>query len=203
MHWQYTKRPDLKIAINLDNNVWDFLFQKEIDLGSELPLDQFAIFITREIEIEASKIRDNPLKITLTDYIARTIASCDITTTSVFGFATNGPGPQRRGGFGQGMWQSQTEREFYAAISEKYLLGKAEKNSQLTDNEGDAAVAAQSFFSIVLTCERPDKSGPLKFAAEHGGKVLYLKSYDPSYLNGFDRSGLTLKAYITDFYQKI
>jgi hypothetical protein len=196
MQWQYTKRPDLKIAITLDNNVWDFLFQKGIDLASELPRDQFAIFITREVEIETLAIPAHPSKSELKDYITRTIASCDITTTSVFGFAQEGPGPQRVGGFGQGTWQSQTEREFYAAIREQYLLGKGKKNSQLTGNEGDAAVAAQSFFSIVLTCERPDKSGPLRFAAEHGGKILYLKDFD-------HQSGLTLKTYIAAFYQQM
>jgi len=197
MQWPYKKRTDGKIAITLDNNVWDFLFLKQIDLAVELPPEEFAIFITREVEIETLAIpAADPTKAALKDYIARTIVSCDIKTTSVFGFASShGPGPQRLGGFGQGTWQSQTEREFYAAIRERYLFGKGEKNSQITGNEADAAVAAQSFFSIALTCERADKSGPLRFAAEHGGKILYLE--------GFDRSGLTLKAYVASFYQQI
>jgi hypothetical protein len=42
-------------------------------------------------------------------------------TTWVFGFASNGPGKQRLGGFGQGMWQFRSEREFYDAIKERYL----------------------------------------------------------------------------------
>jgi hypothetical protein len=195
MHWQYTKRPDGKIAITLDNNVWNFLFQKGIDLALELPSEKFAIFITREVEIETLAIPAKASKTALKDYIAQTIASCNIRTTSVFGFARSGPGPQRLGGFGQGTWQSRTEQEFYAAIRERYLLGKSQTKSQLTKNEGDAAVAARSFFSIALTCERPNKSGPLRFAAERGGKILYLES--------FDRSGLTLKAYIEVFYQQI
>jgi hypothetical protein len=195
MHWQYTKRHDGKIAITLDNNVWDFLFLKELDLASELPLDQFAIFITREVEIEGLAIPTNASKTPIKDYISRTIVSCDIRTTSAFGFATDGPGEQRVSGFGQGTFQSQTEREFYAAISEQYLIGKCRKKSQLTGNEGDAAVAAKSFSSIVLTCELPDTKGPLHFAAEHGGKILYLE--------GFDRSRLTLKAYVANLYQQI
>ena len=64
--------------------------------------------------------------------------------------------------------------------------------SQLAKNEADAAVAAQSFFSIALTCEKPGKSGPLRFAAERGGKVLYLPD--------IDRSGLSLKEYIAAFH---
>jgi hypothetical protein len=195
MHWQYTKRPDGKIAITLDNNVWNFLFDKNIDLASELPADLFTIHITREIEIETLAIPDRDSKKALKEYIAGTIASCGIKTTWVFGFAHEGPGPQRHGGFGVGTWQSQTEQEFYAAIRERFLIGKSQKNSMLSDNEGDAAVAAKSFSSIALTCELPDKIGPLRFASEHGGKVLYLES--------FERSGLTLRVYIETLYQEI
>jgi hypothetical protein len=195
MPWEYAKRLDGKIAVTLDNNVWDFLFLKELDLASELPLDQFAILITREVEIETSAIPAHPSKTALKEFIARTIVNCSIRTTSVFGFATAGPGPQRVGGFDQGTWQSQTEREFYAAIKDRYLIGKNEKNSQLTDNEGDAAVAAKSFSSIVLTCELPKKSGPLRFAAEHGGKILYLADFDPG--------KKALRAYIETFYHQI
>ena len=128
----------------------------------------------------------------LKEYIDRTIAQCGIRTTSVFGFATEGLGPQRVGGFNQGTWQSQTEREFYDAIRQQYLFGKKETNSQLTKNEGDAAVAAQSFFSIALTCENPNKNGPLRFAAERGGKVLFLRD--------LERCGKTLKASIVELH---
>ena len=195
MQWQYRKRSDGIIAITLDNNVWDFLFQRKLDLASELPSDQFAIFIPREVEIETLAIPANDSKIALKEFIARTIDICGIRTTSVFGFAREGSGPQRVGGFGQGTFQSQTEREFYAAISKQYLLGKREMKSQLTKNEGDAAVAVASFSSIVLTCELPNTSGPLRFAAEHGGKILYLED--------FNRSGLSLNAFIMNFYQQI
>jgi hypothetical protein len=41
-------------------------------------------------------------------------------------------------------------------------------------NEGDAAVAVLSFFSVVLTNERPENTGPLRFAFENGGKIFYL-----------------------------
>jgi hypothetical protein len=93
-----------------------------------------------------------------------------------------------------GVWRSQTETEFYAAIRQRFLVGKSQKKSELSDNEGDAAVAAKSFSSIALTCELPNKPGPLSFASAHGGKVLYL--------DGFKQSGLTLRGLIEDFYQK-
>jgi hypothetical protein len=78
---------------------------------------------------------------------------------------------------------------------EPHAVGKSHKKSQLSDNEGDAAVAAQSFSSLAITCELPGKPGPLRFAAEHGGKVLYLDT--------FRGSGLTLREFIENFYQNI
>jgi hypothetical protein len=194
MNWQYNKRADGKIAVSLDNNVWNFLFDRSINLASELPSDEFVIFIPREVEIEKDAIPLKESKASLKAYIAQTIADCDIKTTFVLGFAIVGPGPQRVGGFGQGTWQSRTESEFYAAIREQFLIGQREMRSQLSKNEGDAAVAAQSFFSIVLTGESRKVNGPLRYAADHGGAVLYL--------DGFDGSGLTLKEYIMSFYQQ-
>lgn len=195
MVWSYIRRPDGKIAVTLDNNVWDFLFDRKIDLASEFTSDKFSVFITREVEIEGLAIPDDELKAPLKDYITQTIALCGIRTTSVFGFSTPDVVLQRWGGWGQGTWQSQTEREFYNAIRERFLLGKGETNSKLTKNEGDAAVAVQSFFSVALTCEKPNKSGPLRFAAEHGGKVLYLTK--------LDQTGLTLKEYVTAFHRQV
>jgi hypothetical protein len=51
MNWTYTKRTDDKIAVTLDNNVWNFFFDRRMNLAEELPGDQFALFITREVEI--------------------------------------------------------------------------------------------------------------------------------------------------------
>ena len=100
MNWQYTKRGDGLIAVTLDNNVWDFLFARKIDLAAELPSDEFAVFITREVEIESMAIPDAESKAMLKEYIARTMARCGIKTTAVFGFAMDGPGPQRVGRMG-------------------------------------------------------------------------------------------------------
>jgi hypothetical protein len=189
MPWQYTKRLDGKIAVTLDNNVWHFLSLRKLNLALELPPDEFAIFIPREVEIETEKT-----PVDVKDYIARTIADCGIKTTSVFGFARKDFGHERYGGFSQGAFQSQTEREFYAAIFERFLVGRREKGSGLTENEADAAIAAQSFFSIVLTCESRKVNGPLRYAAEHGGKILYLDDFNPC--------KQTLKAGIKALYQQ-
>jgi hypothetical protein len=189
--WQFKKRDDGKIGVTLDNNVWDFLFSENLNLASELPPDRFAIFITRQVKIEAEAIPNT--KTPLKEYITRTIESCNIKTTSVFGFASEGTKKQRVGGFGQGVWQSRTETEFYEAI-QQYLASDKEMGSELSKNEGDAAVAAQSFFSIVLTCESPKNGGPLRFANENGGKVLYLKN--------FDRTTMTLRDLVQNCHEQ-
>jgi hypothetical protein len=97
--------------VTLDNNVWNFLFDRRMERSVELPTSEFFISITREVEIEGMAIPDNAVK-----DIKRTIESCDIKTTSVFGFTVPGLVHQRVGGWGSGTWQSQTEREFYDAI---------------------------------------------------------------------------------------
>jgi len=184
-----------KIALTLDNNVWDFLFLRGIDLAMELPSDEFTISITREVEIETLAIPPKESKEALKAYIDQTIEKCDIRTTSVFGFAHNNPNkPQTMGGFGQGTWQSEAAAKFYKEISPLYLIGKKDTNSLLSGNQADAAVAAKSLSSIALTCESPLKSGPLRYASEHGGKVLYL--------GDFDASGQTLRDFIKAFHTK-
>jgi hypothetical protein len=190
--WQFKKREDGKIGVTLDNNVWDFLFSGNFDLALELPPDHFAVFITRQVEIETEAIPNT--KTPLKEYISRPIEGCHMKTTSVFGFASEGTKKQRVGGFGQGVWQSQTETEFYEAIRMQYLANNKEMGSELFKNEGDAAVAAQSFFSIVLTRESPKNTGPLRFANENGGKVLYLRNFDPT--------TMTLRAFVENCHQQ-
>jgi len=65
-------------------------------------------------------------------------------------------------------------------IRRQHLLGKSDKGSGLTGNEADVAVAVSFFFSVVVTNEKPNKSGPLRVAAENDGKGLYLTTSDQS-----------------------
>ena len=69
------------------------------------------------------------------------------------------------------------------------------RNSELSNNEGDAAVAAQSFASIALTCEKLTKQGPLRFARENGGAVLYLPD--------LTQSGQSLQDFVKSYYSQL
>jgi hypothetical protein len=112
MQWQFTKRTDGKIAITLDNNVWNFLFDQQINLAAELSSERFAIYITREVEIETLAIPNHESKKELKEYIDKTIETCGIETTYVFGFAHEGSGPQRHGGFDVGCGSPERKPSF-------------------------------------------------------------------------------------------
>ena len=78
MDWNFAKRADSRIAITLDNNVWNFFFEAGTKLCGELPRERFVLFITREVEIETLAIPNEEAKTGLKRYIAETIESCGI-----------------------------------------------------------------------------------------------------------------------------
>jgi uncharacterized ubiquitin-like protein YukD len=186
----YQNRADGRIAVTIDSNVWNLFERLDLRLAIELPAKRFILFIPRQIEIEIAAIPDRPEKAGIRAYIAREMTDSAIGVTAVFGFARQGSGPERHGGFGFGTFQSEDARAFYAAISETYLLNRRTKGSGLTDNEGDAAVAAASLSSVVLTLDI--KPGPLRAALDHGGKVLDMTP--------FESSGLSLEDYIAAYH---
>jgi hypothetical protein len=51
---------------------------------------------------------------------------------------------------------------------------KGMRTTGLAKNQADASLAVRSFDSIVLTNEGKENSGPLRLAAEQGGRVVYL-----------------------------
>lgn len=185
----YRRRDDGKISVTIDSNVWNWFFDRDVRLSEALPPSRFLLFIPRHVEIELSAIPDT--KVELKAYIERETADGRVRVTATFGFARQDGGPERCGGFGFGTFQSEDERNFYGAIRERYLLGRPSKGSQLTGNEADAAVAAASLSSVVLTLDAT-KPGPLRAAADHGGKVFDLRA--------FERSDLPLAASIERYH---
>jgi hypothetical protein len=186
----YQPRLDDLIAVTIDSNVWNLLFDLNLDLATELPADRFKLFIPREVEIELAAIPECTEKRALKNYIRTQIDAAQVHTLWVFGFDNDGDGPQRCGGFDVGTWQSETERKFYDLICERYLLGKTTTNSQLSRNEGDAALGANSFSSVVLTLDL--KQGPLTVALANGGKILDMRP--------FREAGMDLASYVTAYY---
>lgn len=176
----------MTVHVYIDSCAWNFLFRSQIDLGSELPQDRYQIHMTREVEIEIGAIpetgKDGTDNRPLKQYIAASIAQNKVATTGTFGFQTLEPDGtpskvQIHVGFGQGNFQSNEERAYYASPEiKKQILGKPKKNSGLSANQGDASLAIHANSAVILTDESPNKPGPLKIAASKGGKIVYLSA---------------------------
>jgi hypothetical protein len=167
--WAYQRRPDGLISVSLDNNILDFLFDRRdsIRLDQEFPRAQFCLFIPREVEIEHRAIPEQR-RADLKQFIRDTIDSCGIKTTGYFGFAT--AEPQRFMPFGHGTFISLEEVARLEVLRKQFIKPKL-KGSGLAHNETDISLANSAFSSVVVTA---DKSPPLRFAAERGGKVVVL-----------------------------
>ncbi len=189
----------MSIAVYIDSCAWNYLFDHSIDLEVELPRDRFSVYVTREVEIELEAIpdvgSDGTDKGSLKRYINQNIDQKPVKTSSFFGFQTlepdGTPSPlQVNGGFDVGTWPSEEEQDFYSKpeITQQLQSMKRTK-SGLGKNQADASLGAKSLSAIVLTNERMDKAGPLKVAADLGGKVVYLSAQ-------VKPSGLTIGDYL-------
>ena len=188
----------MTFSVIIDSCAWNYLFAHHVDLAEVFPRDEYTLFVTREVEIEILATpdvgKDGEDKRPLKSYVANNIETHSVRTSSVFGFASVEPDGslskvQVYGGFGQGTWQSENDRRWYNSCEIKSLLhGKARKKSGLSANQADASLAVRSFDSIVLTNECKEKNGPLRLAAEQGGRVVFLADVE--------LSGLTLRDYV-------
>lgn len=187
-------------SVYIDSCAWNYLFDNCINLAVELPCKEFTIIQERHVEIEIESMpdvgKDGKDKRPLKNYIRNSIAANRIKTSSTFGFAIHEPDGslskiQTYGGFGQGTFQSVKDREWYAsdAVKNYFPAGTKIKGSGLGKNQADTAVAARAFDSVLLTDERKTKNGPIRIAAEKGGRVVYL-SEDVA------TSGLSLSDYL-------
>lgn len=163
-----------KVPTFLDGNVWNYLFDNDLDIDTELPPEAFALAVTREGEMELLAIPDDrPLKAYILDAMARR----SITVDAWFGFAQEGQPPEenRYGGFDFGRWASPGELDFVCDY--KAAIGKAQRPSKLYKNEADLALGARAFLSLVLSLDA--KNGPLRIAEQLGGNVCFLTGLTP------------------------
>jgi hypothetical protein len=169
----------IMIYVFIDGNVWNWLFDRKLNLATELPKDEFRIVHTREAEFE---IPEN--KPELNAFIAEAMGECEIKTDVYFGFAIEGlpSGEQRFGGFGVGRWATPEEIKFMG----EQRRSPASRPTKLAKHEADISLAARALHSVVLTLDQ--RSAALKKAKAQGGKVVYL--------NDFDASGLSLSDFI-------
>ena len=171
--WRFQPRESGRVSVCLDNNIWDWLYAHRVTLrlSEELPSERFALLIPREVEIEHLAIpADSHDKLEKRSFIAETIHCCGIKTIGFFGFAAPSGIVNRFLGFDHGTWMSDLERARIEAM--RPYLKRGTRPSGLAGNEADLMVALSAFHSVVLT--RDQKSGPLQFARERGGKILFV-----------------------------
>ena len=69
----------MKNGVFIDGNVWNFVFDRKLDLAIELPADEFSICHTREAEFEI------PVgKLELDVFNTSTLARCNIQTARIW-----------------------------------------------------------------------------------------------------------------------
>ena len=163
------------IDVHIDSCAWNFLLEFGVDLCSEFPADSFRLWIPREIEMELAAIP--PEKALLLAFIQDAVARCGVRVDVWFGFCDADTPPEARkvGGFDEGRWVSKQEWDFFDA--NRHLIGSGSRPlTHLKKNEGDLALAARSFTSVVLTAD-VKSSGPLAVARSMGGNVLDIRAY--------------------------
>jgi hypothetical protein len=175
------------INVFIDSNIWNFVFDHQIDLAVALPSDRFCLYIPREVELEVGAIV-RPEKAELKAFIESTIAKCDIRTDRLFGLYDDSlrPDEQRVGGFGEGRWASPEESAFIAPYTAALKTAKKRPTTPLYPKEADFLLAARASHSVVLSLD--DKPGPIRDAYRQGDMVVFLTD--------FDKSGLSLGDFI-------
>jgi hypothetical protein len=180
------RRPAV-INVYIDSNIWNFLFERQIDLAVALPSDRFCLYIPREVELENRAIV-RPEKAGLKAFIEATIAKCDIQTDRLFGFNEDSlpPHEQRVGGLDVGRWISPEESAFIAPYKAALRTAKKRPTTPLYPKEADILLAARASHSVVMSLD--DKAGPIRDAHRQGCMVVFLTD--------FDKSGLPLGDFI-------
>ena len=160
----------MTVTIYIDHNVWDYLFEKDVDLLSELPATKYVLAITREAEFEIPPTPDAKRQ-----YITKALEACSVEARPYFGFFEDDhpANEQRVAGLDEGYFASAREVEFIESQRSR-LSSEKKSKTRLFKNEADISLAARSFDSIVLTFDK--KAGPLKDAFDLGGNVIYLES---------------------------
>lgn len=160
----------------VDSNVFNFLFDKGINLREEFPADLYELRIIGEQDLENRAIPEG--KEELRKFIYQAIESYPIKVDRLFGFydERHDAFDQRVGGYGVGRYASLEEIEFIRV--ERKDHGE-KKRSGLYKDEADISLGARALGGgIVLSND--SKKGPLPRAKEQGGRVVFLNEFDPS-----------------------
>lgn len=173
-----------KASVYIDNNVWDILFNNNIDLSKELPSEEFSLAITKEATFEIDSIPNAELQY----YARKQIEKCRIKIDAIFGWYDESlpREMQRFAGFGSnedpdsgGRLLSEEEAKVFIAEAPKEQDNpRPVRPSGLYKHEADISLAARATHSIVLTCNI--KQALKRSHAKEGSRVIDMKLYSPN-----------------------
>ena len=166
--------------IYIDNNVWNYFFENDINLESYFPKNEFSLLITTHGRFEVQQMPDSCLD--MKQYI-ETSLSLYVSVDGIFGFYDPSlpDNEQRVCGFDQGRFTSLEESSIRSELQIKYGTKKKRKETQiLFQQEADIELASRSTQGVVITFDV--KRGPLLEAKEKGGNVVMLSSNEASKL---------------------
>lgn len=170
--------------IYIDNNIWDQLYTRNVDLNAHFPRNKYELCVTQHGVYEGKQIPNTNDQ--LKAYIERFTGSI-VQTDAIFGFENpNLPSSEQRvDGFGVGRFTDIKEDEMRRHLSSKYSGRKKRKDTQiLFPQEADIELGAMSVHNIVITLDV--KNGPLTCAKSNGGKVIFLNKSKIEGLNADD-----------------
>jgi hypothetical protein len=161
----------MKNAVFIDGNVWNFVFDRKLDLAIELPADEFSICHTREAEFEI------PVgKLELDVFNTSTLARCNIQTGSYLGSRTTA--------------SRRTNNGSAALTSAASPAMRRSRSSRLRRHRRSCGRPSCRNTKPIFHCggaivpHRRAEPGPQKHGAskryDQRGKVVYLDDFDAS-----------------------
>ena len=163
-------------TVYIDSNIWNDLFNEQINIRDIFPIDNFDIHINRYLELEIEQTPES--KKELNAFIAESLENWHVKSNIDCGFYNSALSPEhQRNKFIGGTPPSIHTVEFKKKIQERYPQ-KTKRRGQniLFPNEADLSLAGISKLYHVITND--SKPGPLTYAKELGGKVIILRELE-------------------------
>jgi hypothetical protein len=162
------------LRVFLDNNLWDYLAENQVNLLQYFPESQYELCVTTHGKYEIFQPFRKE-KIYVQKYALNALQTI-VTEDSVFGFYSSlfPCEYQRSSGFGSGRFSEKNEGIARKRIYDKHGTQKKRKNSQiLFQEEADIELAVRSINHPVVTFDAK-KKGPLYDAYHEGQKIIFL-----------------------------
>lgn len=162
------------MRVFLDNNLWNYFADNEIDLLYYFPRESYELLITTHGKYEILQLVKEDKKY-VKEFALKALNSA-VREDAIFGFYSDlfPKDHQRASGFGVGRFCDKSESVVRSELLSKYSTFEKRKESQiLFKQEADIELATRSKNSPVITFDA-NKSGPLRYALDQGWQVISL-----------------------------